>query len=35
MALDSAGKAIAVWTDDRGNPGITTPNQDVVVHYGL
>ncbi len=35
MALDSTGKAIAVWTDDRGNPGITTPNQDVVVHYGF
>ncbi len=35
MALDSIGKAIAVWTDDRGNPGITTPNQDVVVHYGF
>lgn len=32
VALDGSGKAAAVWTDFRGNPGITRPNQDAVVH---
>ena len=31
VAVDSVGKVRAVWTDDRGNPGVTTPNQDTVV----
>ena len=31
VAVDSAGKAHTVWTDFRGNPGTTTPNQDTVV----
>jgi hypothetical protein len=35
MGMDAAGNAIAVWADFRGNPTITTPNQDVVVHGGL
>ena len=35
MGMDSAGNAIAVWSDFRGNPGITPPNQDTVVHFGL
>jgi len=30
-AVDSFGKAVTVWTDNRGNPGVTTPNQDVIV----
>jgi hypothetical protein len=29
------GKAVTVWTDSRGNPGITTPNQDAVVGTGF
>jgi BNR repeat-like domain len=29
--VDSNGAASAAWTDNRGNPGLTTPNQDVVV----
>ncbi len=29
------GSAVTVWTDFRGNPGTTTPNQDVVVGTGL
>jgi hypothetical protein len=29
--VDSNGVASAAWTDNRGNPGTTTPNQDVVV----
>jgi hypothetical protein len=31
MALDTFGRAVTVWTDFRGNPGVTTPNQDAVV----
>ena len=34
VAVDSSGKAAVVWTDDRGNPGVTTPNQDTVVATG-
>jgi hypothetical protein len=30
-AVNAAGKALTVWTDNRGNPGVTTPNQDVIV----
>lgn len=29
--LDSSNKGIAVWTDFRGNPGVTPANQDAVV----
>ena len=31
VALDSGGKSYSVWTDFRGNPGVTNPNQDAVV----
>jgi len=31
VAVDAAGAAYTVWTDDRGLPGKTTPNQDTVV----
>lgn len=31
VAVDSAGGVHTVWTDDRGLPGSTTPNQDTVV----
>lgn len=31
VAVDTAGGAHTVWTDFRGNPGTTTPNQDTVV----
>jgi hypothetical protein len=31
VAVDSAGGAHTVWTDFRGRPGTTTPNQDTVV----
>jgi hypothetical protein len=34
VAVDSDGTAHAVWTDNRGNPGLTTPNQDTVVANG-
>jgi hypothetical protein len=34
VAVDAAGKAAIVWTDNRGNPGVTTPNQDAVVAAG-
>ena len=34
VAVDSHGKAALVWTDNRGNPGVTTPNQDAVVAAG-
>ena len=35
-AVDAVtGKAVTVWTDSRGNPGITTPNQDAVVGTGF
>lgn len=30
-AVAANGKAVTVWTDFRGNPGTTSPNQDVVV----
>ena len=33
-ALAADGKAITVWTDFRGNPGLTPANQDVVVGTG-
>jgi len=32
-AMDSTGRAWFVWTDFRGKPGATTPNQDTVVKY--
>ena len=31
VAVDSAGRVHAAWTDFRGLPGTTTPNQDTVV----
>ena len=31
VAVDSTGAAYTVWTDNRGLPGKTTPNQDTVV----
>ncbi len=31
VAVDSAGGVHAAWTDSRGRPGTTTPNQDTVV----
>jgi len=31
VAVDSKGGVHTAWTDDRGLPGITTPNQDTVV----
>jgi hypothetical protein len=34
-AVNAAGGAVTVWTDFRGNPGVTDPNQDVVVGTGL
>src|SRR5258706_10079367 len=34
VAVDSAGGAHTVWTDSRGLPGSTTPNQDTVVRNG-
>jgi hypothetical protein len=30
VAVDALGHAITVWTDFRGNPGTTTPNQDTM-----
>jgi hypothetical protein len=30
-ALDAANRGLAVWTDFRGNPGVTSANQDTVV----
>ena len=41
VAVDSTGRAVAVWTDGRGHPGLaadpasTRPNQDTVVGNGL
>lgn len=29
--LDASGKAVTVWTDFRGNPGVTKPNQDTLL----
>lgn len=34
-AVDATGRGVTVWTDNRGNPGLTDPNQDVVVGTGL
>lgn len=34
MAVDASGNARLGWTDDRGDPGATTPNQDAVVAAG-
>jgi len=34
-AVNANGQALTVWTDDRGNPGVTPPNQDAVVATGL
>jgi len=31
LAIGTDGKAHAAWTDFRGNPGVTSANQDVVV----
>ena len=33
-AVDVAGHAVTVWTDFRGNPGVTNPNQDTLVGTG-
>ncbi|MEO8468234.1 MAG: sialidase family protein [Chloroflexota bacterium] len=30
-AVDDQGKVFTVWTDFRGNPGVTSPNQDTLV----
>ena len=30
-SVNRFGKAVTVWTDFRGNPGVTSPNQDTVV----
>lgn len=35
VAVDGAGKASAVWTDGRGKPTVTTPNQDTVMGNGF
>ena len=35
VAVDGSGNGRAVWTDGRGNPSITTPNQDTVVGSGF
>ena len=35
VAVDSSGRAHAVWTDGRGTPTVTTPNQDTVVGSGF
>lgn len=35
VAVDAQGKAYTVWTDFRGLPGTTKPNQDTVVRGGL
>lgn len=35
VAVDRYGRARVVWTDGRGNPGVTTPNQDTVVGNGF
>ena len=32
-AMDSTGRAWFVWTDFRGKPGTTNPNEDTVVKY--
>jgi hypothetical protein len=33
-AVDAHGRAVTVWTDFRGNPGVTSPNQDAIVAVG-
>ena len=33
-AVGSDSKAVTVWTDFRGNPGLTSPNQDALVGVG-
>ena len=33
-AMDAIGNAYAAWADNRGNPGITAPNQDIDVAFG-
>lgn len=33
-AVATDGKAVTVWTDFRGNPGLTSPNQDTLVGIG-
>ena len=33
-AVDRTGRAVTVWTDFRGNPGVTTVNQDALVGVG-
>lgn len=35
VAVDLHGKARGVWTDARGKPTVTTPNQDTVVGNGF
>ena len=35
VAVDSKGRGYTVWTDFRGLPGTTTPNQDTMVGRGL
>jgi hypothetical protein len=35
VAVDLAGNAHAAWTDFRGLPGVTRPNQDTVVGNGF
>ena len=32
-AVDSSGRTVSVWTDFRGNPGLTPPNQDTMVGF--
>jgi hypothetical protein len=32
-AVDAQGNVATVWTDFRGNPGLTSPNQDTIVGY--
>jgi hypothetical protein len=31
VAIDASGRAVTAWTDFRGNPGVTPPNQDTLV----
>ena len=35
VAIDSRGRVYSAWTDSRGLPGTTTPNQDTVVGKGF
>jgi hypothetical protein len=34
-AVNALGKAVTVWTDNRGNPPLTPPNQDALVGSGF